>query len=80
MSGNDYIYSVLKKFLNELSISGYVKDNELKKMILLDMIMDLSSKDFNGCLSLSDYQTLTTLFNRQFNSSCFFSFINTCTE
>lgn len=78
MNAQDYTYDVLSKYFSELSSSGYVKNKELKKMILLDMIIDLCTNDYQGCLKPEDYQILTALFNGLFSSSCFFSFPNTC--
>lgn len=66
---DEYIYTVLERYFTSLEHRGYVRDSEVKKVLLLSAIQDIV-EHFTGYITEDDYKALNNALYCIFGSSC----------
>lgn len=70
----EILLNSLKKYLNTISITGYMNDKELTKLLFLVMIYDFTYNDFRGKITKESYEDINSAIYCILGSSCLFSY------
>ena len=74
----EILLNSLKKYLNTISITGYMNDKELTKLLFLVMIYDLTYNDFRDKITEESYKDINSAIYYISGSSCLFSYPDFC--
>ena len=66
----EYVFERLSHYYNVLEKTGYVRDSEARKLLVLSFYKDFVMNDYRGLLSQEDYGILEQALDCLFGSSC----------
>lgn len=72
----NYLYEALCKYFNHLCNTGYMKQSEVDKLILLSGIQRLVDCDFRGYLDETDYNIINKVLYKLYGTSCLLPYPN----
>ena len=66
----NFIYEVLSRYFNTLSVLGYKEYSSVYKVLLLILIKDFIDKDYYGYLTEKDYNTINKALYCIYGTTC----------
>ncbi len=66
----NYIYDSLCRYFGHLCKTGYIKQSEVNKLLLLTVIQKLVDCDFRGLVSKDDYNLINEALYKLYGTSC----------
>ena len=66
----EYVYEALSHYYSVLGKTGYMRDSEASKLLVLSFYKDFVSNDYRGLINSSDYGIIEQALYCLFGSSC----------
>ena len=74
----DIVYNSIKSYFNALSKLGYMKNEEVNKLLALIIIEEFTYYDFRGLINKEDYMKINKSLYNLFGKSCLIPYPNFC--
>lgn len=74
----DIVYNSIKSYFNALSKLGYVRNEEVNKLLALIIIEEFTYYDFRGLINKEDYMKINKSLYNLFGKSCLIPYPNFC--
>ena len=74
----DIVYNSIKSYFNALSKLGYMRNEEVNKLLSLIIIEEFTYYDFRGLINKEDYMKINKSLYNLFGKSCLIPYPNFC--
>ena len=74
----DIVYNSIKSYFNALSKLGYMRNEEVNKLLALIIIEEFTYYDFRGLINKEDYMKINKSLYNLFGKSCLIPYPNFC--
>ena len=74
----DIIYNAITNYFTTLRYTGYVKKDDVDKLLLLIFLYEFTYWDFRGYISKEDYSSINNALYKIFGKSCLVPYPNFC--
>lgn len=74
----DIVYNSIKSYFNALSKLGYMRNEEVDKLLALIIIEEFTYYDFRGLINKEDYMKINKSLYNLFGKSCLIPYPNFC--
>lgn len=74
----DIVYNSIKSYFNALAKLGYMRNEEVNKLLALIIIEEFTYYDFKGLINKEDYMKINKSLYNLFGKSCLIPYPNFC--